>query len=276
MAADLPTAAAIQSGTVTNAQQKTNLGAIATFLLNLLGNDSSDKATARATLGVPTSIARNLLINGNFNINQRAYVSGVATTGANQYTLDRWRVVTSGQNLAFTASGNGNLVTAPAGGLEQVIEGSNIGLAAAVINWVGTATCTVDGVAKTKGAAVTLVPGTNCTVRFTGGTVSQAQLEYGTASTAFEFRLVQTELQMCQRYCEVIDIGFLSNSPTTSAVAGTGTFLVTKRAVPTPTRLGGGPGGFTAPDVLTPSVNGFYFSRAAFQAGGNYLFTAEL
>lgn len=51
MAADLPTAAAIQSGTVTNAQQKLNLGAIATFLLNLLGNDSSDKVAARAALG---------------------------------------------------------------------------------------------------------------------------------------------------------------------------------------------------------------------------------
>lgn len=51
MAADLPTSAAITSATVTNAQQKLNLGAIATFLLNLLGNDSSDKPAARAALG---------------------------------------------------------------------------------------------------------------------------------------------------------------------------------------------------------------------------------
>lgn len=217
-----------------------------------------------------------LLINGNFNINQRAYVSGAATVGANQYTLDRWRVVTSGQSLTFAASGNGNLVTAPAGGVEQVVEGANIGSAAAVINWVGTATCTVDGVAKTKGAAVTLVPGTNCTVRFTGGTVSQAQLEYGLIPMSFQFRQISDELVLCQRYYEVLEIGLLSNSPTTAATAGTGSFLVTKRIAPTPTRLGGGLGGFTAPDTITVTVNSYYFSRAAIQSGGSYAFSAEI
>ncbi|MES2714062.1 MAG: hypothetical protein V4653_20975, partial [Pseudomonadota bacterium] len=83
--------------------------------------DPINAVTAPASAGF-----RNLIINGNFNINQRAYVSGVATVGANQYTLDRWRVVTSGQNLTFAASGNGNLVTAPAGGVEQVVEGANV------------------------------------------------------------------------------------------------------------------------------------------------------
>lgn len=143
---------------------------------------------------------RNLLINANAAINQRAYVSGTATVAANQYTVDRWRVITSGQSLAFAASGNGNAMTAPAGGLEQVIEGANIGIVNAVINWVGTATCTVDGVAKTKGQTVTLVPGTNCSVKFFGGTVSLPQIEAGAVPTPFEFRSVGTELALCQRY----------------------------------------------------------------------------
>ena len=49
--------------------------------------------------GGPLAGFRNVIINGNPTINQRGYVSGTATSGANQYTLDRWRVVTSGPNI---------------------------------------------------------------------------------------------------------------------------------------------------------------------------------
>ena len=146
---------------------------------------------------------RNFLINGNFSFNQRAYASGTATTIANQYTLDRWRVITSGQSLTFATSGNGNIVTAPAGGIEQIIDGASIGITAGVINWVGTATCTVDSVAKTKGQTVTFVPGTNCSVKFFGGTVSQTQAEPGPVPTPFEFRPIGAELNLCQYYLPV-------------------------------------------------------------------------
>lgn len=147
---------------------------------------------------------RNLLINGNFNFNQRGYVSGTATTAANQYTLDRWRVITSGQALTFATSGNGNIVTAPAGGIEQIIEGASIGIASGVINWVGTATCTVDGNAKTKGQTVTLTPGTNSSVKFFGGTVSLAQQEAGAVPSPFEYRAMNVELAMCMRYFQLV------------------------------------------------------------------------
>ena len=69
---------------------------------------------------------RNLLINGLFTINQRGYVSATATTAANQYTVDRWCVVTSGQNLTFSATAGVGTATAPAGGLKQIIEGASI------------------------------------------------------------------------------------------------------------------------------------------------------
>lgn len=144
---------------------------------------------------------RNLLINANFAINQRGYVSGAATTGANQYTLDRWRVVTSGQNVTFSASGNGNQITAPAGGIEQVIEGINIGGGTYVLNWTGTATATVNGTARAKGESFTLPANTNATVRLIGGTASVVQLEPGTVPTPFEHRPVGAELALCQRYC---------------------------------------------------------------------------
>lgn len=143
---------------------------------------------------------RNLLINGNFQINQRGYVSGTNVGAPNTYTLDRWRVVTSGQNVTFSASGNGNQITAPAGGIEQVIEGVNIGGGTYVLNWTGTATATVNGTARAKGESFTLPANTNATVRLIGGTASQVQLEPGTVATPFEHRPYGAELALCQRY----------------------------------------------------------------------------
>ena len=143
---------------------------------------------------------RNLLINGNFAVNQRVYVSGTATTVANQYTLDRWRVVTSGQNVTFSASGNGNQITAPAGGVEQVIEGINIGGGTYVLNWTGTATATVNGSARAKGESFTLPANTNATVRLIGGTASVVQLEPGTVATPFDPRPYGLEELLCKRY----------------------------------------------------------------------------
>ena len=143
---------------------------------------------------------RNKIINGNFGINQRGYVSGTATSGANQYTLDRWRVVTSGQNLTFSASGTGNIVTAPAGGIEQVIESLNIEGGTYTLSWTGTATGAVNGSAVSNGGQVTLTANTNATIKFSSGTVSLVQLEAGSAVTPFENRPIGTELALCQRY----------------------------------------------------------------------------
>lgn len=150
--------------------------------------------------GGPLAGFRNLLINGNPIINQRGYVSGTATSGANEYTLDRWRVVTSGQSITWTDSENVRTVTAPAGGVEQVIEGVNILSGTYTLNWTGTATATVDGSSVNKGGAVTLTGGTNATVRFSGGTFALAQLEPGSVATLFERRNYGQELALCQRY----------------------------------------------------------------------------
>jgi hypothetical protein len=168
--------------------------------------------------GGPLAGFRNLIINGNPTINQRGYVSGDNTTSANQYTLDRWRVVTSGQNITFTDSAGVRTVTAPAGGFEQVIEGASIIGGTYTLSWNGTATATVNGSAVAKGANFTLAGGSNATVRLSGGTFSLVQLEPGPVATPFELRPIGIELALCQRYfCKSYDI---ADAPGTVTDAG--------------------------------------------------------
>lgn len=178
---------------------------------------------------------KNRLINAQGLINQRGYVSGTATSGANQYTLDRWRVVTSGQSLSFSTTNNVTTFTAPAGGVEQVIEGLNLESGTYVLSWTGTATATVAGSAVTNGGTVTVVGGTNTTVKFSSGTFSLPQFEKGSTATSFDYRPYGTELALCQRYYET---GTWNSSGTTyknngDTRAALQSFAVTKRAVPT-------------------------------------------
>jgi hypothetical protein len=147
---------------------------------------------------------RNRLINAQGIINQRGYVSGTATTVANQYTLDRWRVVTSGQNLTFTTTNNVTSFTAPAGGVEQVIEGLNLETGTYVLSWTGTATATVGGTSVANGGTIAVTGGANLIISFTGGTFSLPQFEKGTQATAFEWRPYGTELALAQRYFQSI------------------------------------------------------------------------
>jgi hypothetical protein len=165
-----------------------------TDLLYAVAGGNSRKIPAAALAG------RNRIINGQGRVNQRAYASGAATSGANQYTLDRWRVVTSGQSLTFTGTDAGRTMTAPAGGCEQVIELSNIEGGTYIINWTGTATCTVDGTSRVKGETFTKGANTQCTVRMIGGTFTDVQVELGTTATPFERLPFGDELARCQRY----------------------------------------------------------------------------
>jgi hypothetical protein len=202
---------------------------------------------------------RNRLMNAQGLINQRGYVSGTATTTANQYTLDRWRVVTSGQNLTFSTSANQVTFTAPAGGVEQVIEGLNLESGTYVLNWEGTATATVGGAAVAKGGTVTVVGGTNTTVRFIGGTFIRPQFEAGSVATAFERRPYGTELALCQRYFE--RTGFIL----LTSVNTTGYWKITKRASPTITvNIQAGTGG-----ILIPFNTGFEPTQGFFQNTAN-------
>lgn len=193
---------------------------------------------ADLAIGGPLSGFRNLVINGNPTINQRGYVSGTNTTGANQYTLDRWRVVTNGQNITFSTTAGICTVTAPAGGVEQVVEGASILGGTYVLNWTGTATATINGNAVAKGGTVTLTGGSDATIRLSGGTFTQVQLEPGSVATAFENRPLGMELMLCQRYYEKGKIwarSYFYNSSTNAAdtLDVSYSFKQTKRIGPT-------------------------------------------
>jgi hypothetical protein len=202
--------------------------------------NSYTKVEIDAKLAAQASTGRNKLINALGLVNQRGYVSGAATTGANEYTLDRWRVVMGGQSLSWTTSQGVRTMTAPADGVEQVIEGSSILTGNHVLNWDGTATATVNGVARSKGVPFTLTGGVNVTVRFSSGTFAKPQLEAGAAATPFDVRHPQQELALCQRYYftapmnDLATIGYrYAVSARTGAAAGNCRFPVTMRAVPT-------------------------------------------
>ena len=145
---------------------------------------------------------RNLLINARGLVNQRGYVAGTATTANGQYTVDRWRVVTAGEALFWSEGDGFRTFTAPAGGVEQVVEGINIVAGTYVLSWVGTASASVNGVPVANGGTVVLPGGAQATVRFSGGTFALPQLERGTVPTEFEVRPFGQELAMCQRYYE--------------------------------------------------------------------------
>jgi len=241
---------------------------------------------------------RNRLINAQGLINQRGYVSGTATTTANQYTVDRWRVVTSGQNLTFTTTNNEVTFTAPAGGVEQVIEGLNLESGTYALNWEGTATATVGGTAVAKGGTVTVVGGTNTAVRFIGGTFIRPQFEAGSVATPFERRPFGTELALCQRYYEksyndgvapatATAVGTASGQTNASNVSTISIrFKVDKRTTPTVTIFGtDGTAGFVTDNINragTPTNTGatgtniFWGGNAAFIGYTHYVAVSEL
>lgn len=197
------------------------------------GGTALEYRSPTQTVGDLGQYGRNLIINGSGRINQRGYSSGAATSGANQFTLDRWFVVTSGQNLSFTGDNSARTMTAPAGGARQVIEGANVIGGSYVLNWTGTATATVNGTARTKGEVFTLTANTNVVVAFVGGTFTDVQLERGSVVTPFELRPLGQELALCQRYYEAGTFNFTGYQSNASGFGTRTRFMQVKPATPT-------------------------------------------
>lgn len=218
------------------------------------GTGATTEAGARTALGARG--IKNRVINGNFSINQRAYVSGTATTSANQYTLDRWRVVVSGQSVVYATSGIGFKVTAPAGGIEQVVESVSAGIH--TLSWIGNATATVNGTAITNGGqTAALAAGSNPVIRFSGGFVEDVSLVPGAVPVPFESRLPGEELMLCKRYYEATSCSFYSEGGAARSFTSRPVFWsVEKRTVPTLTAAITNPSNYYNHSAITPTKYG--------------------
>jgi len=154
-----------------------------------LYNDGTDIIENLGQLSGSTNIIRNW----NFDINDREYISGTPIAGTNKYTLDGWRVIGSGQSLAFSKTAGKVTITAPAGGVEQPIEGALLQSGNYKVSWEGTGTLTVDGTPRTKGEIFAITGGTNVSVKLFNGTVANFRID----ST---FGPVDDRLILCKRY----------------------------------------------------------------------------
>lgn len=144
--------------------------------------------------------SRNRIINGAFLINQRS-VSGTVTLTAGSYGHDRWKAGASGCTYTFATSNGLTTITITSGSLQQVIEDRNVptGTNTVVMSWSGTAQGKIaSGSYGASGITASVTGGSNLTVEFGTGTLTNVQLELGSTPTPFEYRM--GELQLCQRY----------------------------------------------------------------------------
>lgn len=146
----------------------------------------------------------NKIINGDFAINQRAYVSGAALAAA-AYGHDRWKSGAGGCTYTFTVTLPGTTITITSGTLTQVIEAGMIEGGVMTLSWTGTAQARVyqgapTGAYAASPAMTTLTAGTNTTVEFNAGTLARVKLETGGVATSFQPQSLSKSMLDCQRY----------------------------------------------------------------------------
>lgn len=177
------------------------------FMTALLGTDSSNKAAARTTLGVPALSELdqgNLLINSNFSENKRA-VAGTVTLAAGAYGHDRWKAGASGCTYTFESSGGVTTLTITAGSLIQVIEGEQLQTGTHVLCWTGTAQGKIgSGSLSATGVTGSVTGGANLNIEFGTGTLSQPHFRRGSAVLSWSpYRgIYGGEKQACNRYTQ--------------------------------------------------------------------------
>ncbi len=216
---------------------------------------------------------RNCIINGNFSINQRGYVSGAAV-GAGLYGHDRWKMGASGDTYTFSTTANKITVTIPATKvLQQVIEGVNLFTGTYILSWEGSAQGKIGGGSYgSSGITASVTGGANLTIEFGAGTVSNIQFERGSIATPFEQRPIGLELSLCQRYYCVFNSGCGAAYPSVAAAQCSSAyyFPVPMCAVPTLT-----PGTITSTNVATDvfalvSIYGGQYEITQGPSIGNY------
>lgn len=240
------------------------------------------------------AVGENLLINGNFTLNQRAFAGGSLAAGS--YGFDRWKAGAAGANLSRT----GDTLTLASGSIIQVVEPAIFGLGDIANE---TLTISLDHV---SGAAVTLsvfgddriidavggrsstsfqVPGGH------GGTieitlaalsgpagVARVKMEIGSGATPYQARALPVEETLANRYFKHIEgpiALFLYAQAYGNYFFNSLPTPVTMRAVPTVSRVLGAYGNIFANDpaqavATATSPTAFRLSIRANAAGECY------
>ena len=169
-------------------------------------NPSGYQTAAQVTTAVTTyPVGDNRVINGNFAINQRGYVSGTALAAA-AYGHDRWKAGAGGCTYTFAASLPDTTATITAGTLTQVIEAGMIEGGVYTLSWTGTAQARVyqgtptGSYAASPIVTASLTAGTNTIVEFNTGTLVRAKLEVGSVATPYNRQSLSKSQADCERY----------------------------------------------------------------------------
>ena len=207
-------------------------------------------------------VAPNVVINGDFQVNQRYFAGGALSAGV--FGFDRWKAATGGANVSVS----GYTVTLTSGELEQVVEPVVFGLASFASQQVtvsveapsqdltvtfGSQAGTITAGSGRQSVTLTLGAGDTGNLSFkikraAAGSVTFARVkvEVGATATDWQARPIVDERHLCQRYFYRRDkrvsntdvIGFLAAYTTTRCWGSLYRFPVLMRATPTVTLSG--------------------------------------
>ena len=179
-----------------------------------------DRSTGAVTLPNTTPAAggslQNVLVNGDFQLNQRVFAGGSLSAGV--YGFDRWKADAGGASITVSSF----TVTLTSGTIVQVIEPALWGLAsfasvpmtvsidspaADMTVTLGSLTGTITAGSGRRSVTLTVGAGETGNLTFklakaTAGSVSFARvkLEVGSAATPWQARPSVEEIRLCQRY----------------------------------------------------------------------------
>lgn len=219
-------------------------------------------------------LGRNLLINADFSINQRA-VSGTVVLSAGEYGHDRFKAGASGCTYTFSKSAGVATITITAGTLLQTVEAATLPATDLILSWNGAAQGRIGSGSYGSSGLVTdaTTGGVDITVEFNVGTLARPQLERGVAVTDFEYVNPADQLNVCLRYFERIAGDSTQETMLSQGVAESTTTMtgpirhVKKRVTPTITastgsgdfniRLNGSNRPSTFAISFDPNINSF-------------------
>ena len=160
---------------------------------------------------------RNLIINGDFRINQLEAVSG-ATVGGGDYFLDRWKAISTTSYISWTGDEAGRVLTIGleefSRGPQQILEARDMEAVAHTLSWEGTAVGAIyndgDSTPSYASSPIVFTPSgsANVVVEFINdpagdATLSKVKLELGIVVTPFVPRSWGEEMAICRRYLRV-------------------------------------------------------------------------